>query len=229
MIKIRLARKGRTHHPLYNIVVADVKAPRDGRFIEKLGHYDPHTAVTTVTMKTDRMISWLFKGAQVTEKVRNLCTNAGLLLTKHLLEGLKKGAISKKTAHQRLSLWQKMIEKRKNPKINFTPSIPLGELLDAAPYVDAPVKKSPTKPAKTTSKKATTAKTAQKAPPKATAKKEAATTKLTAKAATSTAKTATNATGKKAASKAGAAPAKGANSQAAAKMQSTKITTDGAP
>ncbi len=181
MIKIRLARKGRTHHPLYNIVVADVKAPRDGRFIEKLGHYDPHTAVTTVTMKTDRMMSWLFNGAQVTEKVRHLCTNAGLLLTKHLLEGLKKGAISKKTAHQRLSLWQKMIEKRKKPKINFTPSIPLGELIDATPYVDAPVKKKPKKPAKTTSKKATTAKTTkttQKAAPiKATAKKASADTK----------------------------------------------------
>ena len=167
MIKIRLARKGRTHHPLYSIVVADVRAPRDGRFIEKLGHYDPHTAVTTVTMKTDRMISWLFKGAQVTEKVRNLCTNAGLLLTKHLLEGLKKGAISKKTAHQRLNLWQKMIEKRKKPKINFTPSIPLGELIDAEPYVDAHVKKTPKKPANTTSKKASAkAATAPAATPK---------------------------------------------------------------
>ena len=173
MIKIRLARRGRTHHPLYNIVVADVKAPRDGRFIEKLGHYDPHTAVTTVTMKTDRIILWLFKGAQVTEKVRNLCTNAGLLLTKHLLEGLKKGAISKKTAHQRLSLWQKMIEKRKKPKINFTPSIPLGELIDAEPYIDAPVKKTPKKPAKTNSKKATAAQTSEQAPLQATTQKEA--------------------------------------------------------
>lgn len=185
MIKIRLARKGRTHHALYNIVVADVKAPRDGRFIEKLGHYDPHTEVSTVTMKTDRLISWLFKGAQVTEKVGHLCTNAGLLLTKHLLEGLKKGAISKKTAHQRLSLWQKMIEKRKKPKLNFAPSIPLGELIDAEPYVDAPVKKTPKKPvAKTTSKKATAAKTtkaAKKAPVKATTK-AAATTKAVATA-----------------------------------------------
>ena len=67
-------------------------------------------------MKTDRIISWLFKGAQVTEKVRNLCTNAGLLLTKYLIEGLKKGAISKKTAHQRLNLWQKMIEKREKER-----------------------------------------------------------------------------------------------------------------
>jgi len=184
MIKIRLARKGRTHHPLYNIVVADVRAPRDGRFIEKLGHYDPHTPVSTVTMKTDRMISWLFKGAQVTEKVGHLCTNAGLLLTKHLLEGLKKGAISKKTAHQRLNLWQKMIEKRKKPKLNFTPSIPLSELIDAEPYVDAPIKKTLKKPAaKTTNKKAPAAKTTKAAQ---TAEKAPATTKAAAAPAKAT-------------------------------------------
>lgn len=204
MIKIRLARKGRTHHPLYNIVVADVKAPRDGRFIEKLGHYDPHTAVTTVTMKTDRMMSWLFNGAQVTEKVRHLCTNAGLLLTKHLIEGLKKGAISKKTAHQRFSLWQKMIEKRKKPKINFTPSIPLAELIDATPYVDAPVKKS----AKTTSKKATAAKTT----------KAAKATKTTKKAAP------IKATAKKASAKAATAPAKATAKPKKAAAADTKKT-----
>ena len=130
MLKIRLTRRGRIHRPFYAIVVADIRCPRDGRFKEKIGTYDPLAQLRHVTMKSDRLLFWLFKGAQPTKTVRDLCAAAGLLLVKHLIEGLQRSCIDKKVAHHRLSAWQKIVDQRKKPRIRFESSISLASLLD---------------------------------------------------------------------------------------------------
>ncbi len=132
MLKIRLSRRGRKHRPFYAIVVADVRAPRDGRFIEKIGTYDPLQGPSVMHIKADRLMDWLFNGAQPTKTVRHLCSSAGLLLIKHLLEGLHKGCIDKKTAHKRFVQWEKVVEKRKRSIIKLVSTLPLPHLIDNA-------------------------------------------------------------------------------------------------
>ena len=104
-VKIRLARRGRKKRAMYDIVVADAKAPRDGRFIEKLGTYNPNTNPATVDLNVDKSVSWLFNGAQPTDTARTLLQNKGVLLRKHLQVGVIKGAISQETADARFAEW----------------------------------------------------------------------------------------------------------------------------
>jgi len=116
-VRIRLARKGRKKLAYYHIVVADSRSPRDGRFIEKLGIYDPRTDPATVELDFDKSLDWLQKGAQPTETCRSILSHKGVLLKKHLLEGVKKGAFDEAEAERRFNEWLKQKEAKIQEKI----------------------------------------------------------------------------------------------------------------
>ncbi|HOK25893.1 MAG TPA: 30S ribosomal protein S16 [Bacteroidales bacterium] len=116
-VRIRLARKGRKKLAYYHIVVADSRSPRDGRFIEKLGIYDPRTDPATVELDFDKALDWLQKGAQPTETCRSILSHKGVLLKKHLLEGVKKGAFDEAEAERRFNEWLKQKEAKIQEKI----------------------------------------------------------------------------------------------------------------
>ena len=92
--RIRLSRHGRKKHPFYHIVVADQRSPRDGRFIEKLGVYNPNTNPATIELNFDSAVNWLLKGAQPSNTARAILSYKGVLMKKHLLIGVNKGAFS---------------------------------------------------------------------------------------------------------------------------------------
>ena len=104
-VKIRLARKGRNKMPIYDIVVADARAPRDGKFIEKLGVYDPNSNPATIDINFDSTLNWLMKGAQPTDTCRAILSYKGVMMKKHLLEGVKKGALTEAQVEQKFSKW----------------------------------------------------------------------------------------------------------------------------
>ena len=105
-VKIRLARHGKKNHAFFHIVVADVRAPRDGRFIEQIGSYNPNTNPATINLKGDRALYWLNCGAQPTDTCRRILSYEGILLKKHLEGGVKKGAITAEVAEQRFNAWK---------------------------------------------------------------------------------------------------------------------------
>ena len=113
--KIRLQRHGRKGYAYYHIVVADVRAPRDGKFIERLGSYNPNTNPATVDLNFDRSLYWVQVGAQPTDTVRNILSDEGVMLKKHLLGGVKKGAFDEATAEQKFEAW-KAEKENKNSK-----------------------------------------------------------------------------------------------------------------
>ncbi len=104
-VKIRLQRRGRKKKPFYHIVVADARAPRDGRFIEKVGIYDPMTKPATIDLDQDLAYEWLMKGAQPTETVRAILKFKGVLYKKHLMRGVQKGALTEEQAMAKWTLW----------------------------------------------------------------------------------------------------------------------------
>ncbi len=99
-VKIRLQRKGRRKKPFYHIVVADGRAPRDGRFIEKIGSYNPMTTPATIDVDTDRALDWLIKGAQPTDTARAILRFKGVMYKKHLQRGVTKGALTQERADE---------------------------------------------------------------------------------------------------------------------------------
>jgi small subunit ribosomal protein S16 len=103
--KIRLQRHGRKRYAYYHIVVADRRAPRDGRFIERIGSYNPNTNPATIDLDFDKALSWLNKGAQPTDTVRAILSYKGVLYMKHLLGGIAKGAFSEEEAERRFKVW----------------------------------------------------------------------------------------------------------------------------
>lgn len=103
--KIRLQRHGRKRHAYYHIVVADSRAPRDGRYIERIGNYDPNTNPATIDLDFDKAISWLNKGAQPTDTARAILSYKGVLYMKHLLGGVAKGAFTEEEAERRFKVW----------------------------------------------------------------------------------------------------------------------------
>lgn len=105
-VKIRLARRGRKKKAIYDIVVADARAPRDGRFIEKLGLYNPGTNPASIVLESDKAVDWLLKGAQPTDTARSILQHEGVLLRKHLQVGVLKGAISQEVADARFEEWK---------------------------------------------------------------------------------------------------------------------------
>ena len=104
--KIRLQRHGRKGYAFYSIVIADVRAPRDGKFTEKIGTYNPNTNPATVDLKFDRALYWVETGAQPTDTVRNILSNEGVYLMKHLKGGVKKGAFDEATAQAKFEAWK---------------------------------------------------------------------------------------------------------------------------
>ena len=116
-VKIRLARKGRKRKAFYHIVVADSRAPRDGRFIEKLGVYNPITDPATIEIDFEKTLDWLQKGAQPTDTCRAILSYKGVMLKKHLLEGVRKGAFDEAEAERRFQIWLKEKENKIETKI----------------------------------------------------------------------------------------------------------------
>jgi small subunit ribosomal protein S16 len=104
-VKIRLARHGKKDYAFYHIVVADSRAPRDGRFIERIGSYNPNTNPATIELKFEKALDWMFKGAQPTDTVRSILSKKGVLMKKHLLEGVKKGAFTAEVAEEKFNAW----------------------------------------------------------------------------------------------------------------------------
>ncbi len=117
-VKIRLARKGRKKQAYYHVVVADSRSPRDGRFIEKIGIYNPITDPATIDINFEKALGWLQNGAQPTDTCRAILSYKGVLLKKHLIEGVKKGAFDEAEADRRFNEWLKnkeeQIEARKS-------------------------------------------------------------------------------------------------------------------
>ncbi|PWJ59270.1 small subunit ribosomal protein S16 [Dyadobacter jejuensis] len=104
-VKIRLARRGRKKKAIYDIVVADARAPRDGRFIEKLGSYNPGTNPSTIVLESAKAVDWLLKGAQPTDTTRSILQHEGVMFRKHLQVGVIKGAITQEVADARFEEW----------------------------------------------------------------------------------------------------------------------------
>ena len=103
--KIRLQRGGRKARPIYSIVVADARAKRDGRFIEKLGTYNPNTNPATIDLNFDSALAWIMKGAQPTDTARSILSYRGVMMKKHLLEGVRKGALTQEQADAKYDAW----------------------------------------------------------------------------------------------------------------------------
>lgn len=103
-VKIRLQRHGSKKRPFYFIVVADARAPRDGKFIQKIGTYNPLTVPATVQIDRQKSLEWLHKGAQPTDTVRRILSYKGVLYLKHLLRGVSLGLFDEATAMQKFSV-----------------------------------------------------------------------------------------------------------------------------
>jgi small subunit ribosomal protein S16 len=106
-VKIRLARKGRKKLAFYHVVVADSRSPRDGRYIEKIGSYNPVTNPATIELDFDKALGWLQNGALPTDTCRAILSYKGVLIKKHLLEGVAKGAFDDAEATKRFEEWVK--------------------------------------------------------------------------------------------------------------------------
>ncbi|QMU26807.1 30S ribosomal protein S16 [Adhaeribacter radiodurans] len=105
-VKIRLARRGRKKAAMYDIVVADSRAPRDGKFIEKLGTYNPNTNPASINFDQDKAFKWVMDGAQPTDTVKAMLSYTGILFKKHLQIGVAKGAITQEQADSKFQTWK---------------------------------------------------------------------------------------------------------------------------
>ncbi|MBQ4006267.1 MAG: 30S ribosomal protein S16 [Muribaculaceae bacterium] len=104
--KIRLQRHGHKDYAFYPIVIADSRAPRDGRFIERIGSYNPNTNPATISLNFERALYWVNVGAIPTDTVRNILSREGVMLMKHLQGGVKKGAFDEAEAQRRFEAWK---------------------------------------------------------------------------------------------------------------------------
>ncbi|UTA66227.1 30S ribosomal protein S16 [Emticicia sp. 21SJ11W-3] len=116
-VKIRLAKRGRKKAPLYDIVVADARSPRDGKFIEKLGQYNPQSTPAGIILKDERALYWLMVGAEPTDTTRKILSVKGILLKKHLQIGVNKGAITQDVADARFESWSKERQENRESRI----------------------------------------------------------------------------------------------------------------
>lgn len=103
--RIRLQRFGRKSYAFYQIVIADSRAPRDGKFIERIGSYNPNTNPATIDLNFDRALYWLQTGAQPTDTARMILSREGVCMKKHLLDGVKKGAFDEAKAEEKFQSW----------------------------------------------------------------------------------------------------------------------------
>lgn len=104
--RIRLQRHGRKNYAFYSIVIANPDAKRDGRFIEKIGTYNPNTNPATIDLNFERALYWVLNGAQPTQTVHNILSEEGVYLMKHLLGGVKKGAFDQAAAEAKFAAWK---------------------------------------------------------------------------------------------------------------------------
>ena len=104
-VKLRLQRHGKKGKPFYWIVAADSRSKRDGRFLEKLGTYNPNTNPAQIELNIDNAVQWLEKGAQPTDPTRTILSHEGVLLKKHLAGGVKKGALTEEQAEEKFQAW----------------------------------------------------------------------------------------------------------------------------
>lgn len=104
--KIRLARGGKKRKPIYSVVVADSRSPRDGKFIEKLGIYNPNVEPPLINIDVDSAFAWVMKGAEITDTAKKLLSLKGIMLKKHLQVGVNKGAITQEVADEKFAAWE---------------------------------------------------------------------------------------------------------------------------
>jgi len=116
MVKIRLARRGRKRLAIYDIVVAHSRSPRDGKFIEKIGTFNPNATPESIVLDIDRALYWVMVGAQPTDTTRRILSVEGVMLKKHLQVGVNKGAITQEQADAKFNAW-KNDKVAKNQKI----------------------------------------------------------------------------------------------------------------
>ncbi len=116
-VKIRLQRHGKKGKPFYWIVAADARAKRDGKFLEKLGIYNPNTNPATIDLKLDNAVQWLQNGAQPTDTARAILSYKGVLLKHHLLGGLRKGALTEEQVEEKFNAWLEEKEKTVAAKV----------------------------------------------------------------------------------------------------------------
>jgi small subunit ribosomal protein S16 len=118
-VKMRLQRHGSKKRPFYFIVVADARAPRDGKFIQKIGTYNPLSVPAQISLDRQKALDWLHNGAQPTDTVRRILSFKGVLYLKHLLRGVKLGLFDDATAMTKFSSWHEEHEmkiKQRNSK-----------------------------------------------------------------------------------------------------------------
>src|SRR6056297_571418 len=133
-VKIRLARHGRKRIPYYHIVVADSRTPRDGKNIESIGTFNPSNQPATVELDFDKALYWVQKGAQPSDTCRSILSENGVLMKKHLLEGVRKGAFDESEAERRFESWMKdkeLKKKAENDKLSEAKSSAEKERLEA--------------------------------------------------------------------------------------------------
>lgn len=111
-VKIRLARRGRKKLAMFDVIVADARSPRDGRFIEKIGTYNPLTNPASIDLSDDRAFHWLMNGAQPSDTVKAMLSYRGIMMKKHLQIGVIKGALTQEQADQKLAEWMKAKESK---------------------------------------------------------------------------------------------------------------------
>lgn len=138
-VKIRLTRRGRKKAPFYHIVIADSRAPRDGRYIESIGTYNPITNPATIKLDFDRALDWLQKGAQPTDTCRAILSYKGVMMKKHLLEGVTKGALTEEQAEEKFQSW---LNEKENKIQAKTDLLKKGEDAEAKKRLDAETKVS---------------------------------------------------------------------------------------
>ncbi|MCQ2059841.1 MAG: 30S ribosomal protein S16 [Bacteroidaceae bacterium] len=116
--KIRLQRRGHKDYAFYSIVIADSRAPRDGKFIEKIGTFNPNTNPATIDLNFERALYWVMAGAEPTDTVRNILSREGVMLMKHLKGGVKKGAFTEEAAQAKFDAWKQQKESGLNAIAN---------------------------------------------------------------------------------------------------------------
>ena len=144
-VKIRLQRHGAKKRPFYFIVVADARAPRDGKFIQKIGTYNPLTVPASINIDTETALRWLQKGAQPTDTVRRILSFKGVLYLKHLLRGVTLNLFDEPTAYQKFAQWQAEHEQKVSARRDghkkariAAPIVRKVEDVPAAPATEAP-------------------------------------------------------------------------------------------
>lgn len=181
--KIRLQRHGRKDAAFYHIVIADSRAPRDGKFIERVGSYNPNTNPATINLDFERALYWLQTGAQPTDTTRNILSAHGVLLKKHLLEGVKKGAFPAEEVEVRFNAW--MTSKQKGVE-DFKAKVNDAKVDDVKKRLEAEKAVNKAKAESVAKKKADKAEEAAKVAAEAAAEEAPAVTEETPAAETAT-------------------------------------------